>query len=113
MQWEVVRAANEQHALGACIESLQGHVIISLSLHGRHLSRNPRTFLARLSVPSSSSELDLRATAHIQRCGQTPRRYGVYLIPSLRPLFWGVPGGGRGVYGGVRSANQLCIKVTR
>jgi hypothetical protein len=33
------------------------------------------------------------------------------LTPSLPPLFWGVPGGGRGVCGGVRSANQL--KVTR
>ena len=33
------------------------------------------------------------------------------LTPSLSPLFWGVPGGGRGVCGGVRSANQL--KVTR
>jgi hypothetical protein len=32
------------------------------------------------------------------------------LTPSLSPLFWGVPGGGRGVCGGVRSANQL--KVT-
>jgi hypothetical protein len=33
------------------------------------------------------------------------------LTPSLPPLFWGVPGGGMGVCGGVRSANQL--KVTR
>jgi hypothetical protein len=33
------------------------------------------------------------------------------LTPSLSPLFWGLPGGGRGVCGGVRSANQL--KVTR
>jgi hypothetical protein len=32
-------ASNEQHALGACIESPQGHVI-SLSLHGWYLSRN-------------------------------------------------------------------------
>jgi hypothetical protein len=39
---------------------------------------NLRTFLARLIVPYSSSEFDLRATAHIQRCGQTPRGYGVY-----------------------------------
>jgi hypothetical protein len=31
--------------------------------------------------------------------------------PSLPGLFWGVPGGGRCVCGGVRSANQL--KVTR
>jgi hypothetical protein len=60
----------------------QGHVI-SPSLHGWHLSSNLRTFLARLIVPFSSSELDLRATAHIQRCGQTPRRYGVYLIKML------------------------------
>jgi hypothetical protein len=60
-------ASNEQHALGACIESSQGHVI-SLLLHGWHLSSSLRTFLARLVVP----ELDLRATAHIQRCGQTP-----------------------------------------
>jgi hypothetical protein len=36
------------------------------------------TFRARLIVPLSSSELDVRASAHIQRCGQTPRRYGVY-----------------------------------
>ena len=64
-------ASNEQHALGACIESSQGHVI-SLSLHGWYLSSSPRTFLARLIVPFSSSELDVRATAHIQRCGQTP-----------------------------------------
>jgi hypothetical protein len=33
------------------------------------------------------------------------------LTPSLLGLFWGLPGGGRGVCGGVRSANQL--KVTR
>jgi hypothetical protein len=52
--------------------------VISLSLHGWHLSSNLRTFLARLIVPFSSSELDLRATAHIQRCDQTSRRYGVY-----------------------------------
>jgi hypothetical protein len=70
MQWEVVRAASEQQALGACVESLQGHVI-SLSLHGWHLSSSLRTFLARLIAPFSSSELDLRATDHhIQRCGQ-------------------------------------------
>jgi hypothetical protein len=30
-----------------------------------------------------------------------------FLTPSLPPLFWGVTGGGRGVCGGVRSANQL------
>jgi hypothetical protein len=65
MQWEVARAASEQHALGACVESLQGHVIIGLSLHGWHLSRGLRAFLARLIVPFSSSELGLRATAHI------------------------------------------------
>jgi hypothetical protein len=34
-----------------------------------------------------------------------------FKTPSLPGLFWGVPGGGRGVCGGVRSANQL--KVTR
>jgi hypothetical protein len=33
------------------------------------------------------------------------------LTPLLPRIFWGVPGGGRGVCGGVRSANQL--KVTR
>jgi hypothetical protein len=33
------------------------------------------------------------------------------LAPSLSDLFWGVPGGGRGVCGGVRSKNQL--KATR
>jgi hypothetical protein len=27
MQWEVVRAASEQQALGACVELLQGRVI--------------------------------------------------------------------------------------
>jgi hypothetical protein len=70
-------AAIEQQALGACVDSLQGHVI-SPSLHGWHLSRSLRTFLARLVVLSSSSGLDVRAAAHIQRCGQTPRRYGVY-----------------------------------
>jgi hypothetical protein len=31
--------------------------------------------------------------------------------PSLSGLFWGAPGGGRDVCGGVRSANQS--KVTR
>jgi hypothetical protein len=64
-------AAIEQQALGACVESFQGHAI-SFSLHGWHLSSNLRTFLARLTVPFSSSELDVRAPAHIQRCGQTP-----------------------------------------
>jgi hypothetical protein len=34
-----------------------------------------------------------------------------FITPSLPPLFWGVPGGGRGGGGGVRSTNQL--KVTR
>jgi hypothetical protein len=38
---------------------------------------NPRAFLARLVVPFSSSELDLRAAAHIQRSGRSPRKYGV------------------------------------
>jgi hypothetical protein len=27
VQWEMVRAASEQQALGACVESLQGHVM--------------------------------------------------------------------------------------
>jgi hypothetical protein len=76
MQWEMARAASEQQALGARVESLQGYVS-SPSLHGWHLSRSLLTFLARLIVPFSSSELDLRATAHIQRCGRSPRRYGV------------------------------------
>jgi hypothetical protein len=83
-------ASNEQHALGACVGSSQGHVI-KLSLHGWHLSSNLHTFVARLIVPFSSSELDLRDTAHIQRCGQIPRRYGVYSrccsLPTMdRPL---------------------------
>jgi hypothetical protein len=85
-------AANEQHALGACIESFQGHVL-SPSLHGWHLSSNLRTFLAPLIVPFSSSELDVRATAHIQRCGQTDftEVWGVlkvlFTIPAMdRPL---------------------------
>jgi hypothetical protein len=83
-------ASNEQHAPGACIESFQGHVI-SLSLHGWHLSSKLRAFLARLIVPFSSSELDVRATACIQRCGQTQRGYGVYLrccsLPTMdQPL---------------------------
>jgi len=70
-------AAIEQQVLGACVESFQGHVI-SLSPHGgSHLSSNLRAFIARLIVPFSSSELDVRATAHFQRCGQTPRRDGV------------------------------------
>jgi hypothetical protein len=51
-------AAIEQQALGACIESFQGHVIscviISLSPHGPHLSSNLRTFLARLIVPATN-----------------------------------------------------------
>jgi hypothetical protein len=71
-------ASNEPQALGAFVESFQGHVI-GLSLHGWRLSRSLRTFLARLIVPFSSSELGVHAAAHIQRCGQTPRRYGVYL----------------------------------
>ena len=91
-------AAIEQHALGACVESFQG-LVISLSLHGWHLSRSLRTFLARLIVPFSSSEFDLRATAHIQRCGRSPRRHGVYLrccslptaiLDQLLPLLTGV-----------------------
>jgi hypothetical protein len=83
-------AAIEQQVLGACVESSQGH-IISLSPHGSHLSSNLRTFIARLIVPFSSSELDVRAAAHFQRCGQTPRRYGVHSrccsLPTMdRPL---------------------------
>jgi hypothetical protein len=91
MQWEMVRDANEQLALRACVESFQGHVI-SPSLHGWHLSRDLRAFLARLiGCALQDSELDLRATAHIQRRGQSPRRYGVYLrycsLPAMdRPL---------------------------
>jgi hypothetical protein len=46
-------ASIEQHALGACIESFQGHVI-TLSPHGSHLSRNLRTFLARLVAPATN-----------------------------------------------------------
>jgi hypothetical protein len=46
-------ASIEQQVLGACIESFQGHVI-SLSPHGSHLSRNLRTFLARLIVPATN-----------------------------------------------------------
>jgi hypothetical protein len=60
----------------------QGHVI-SLLLRGWHLSRGLRTFLARLIVLLSSSELDVRATAHIKRCGQTPRRYRAYLATKM------------------------------
>jgi hypothetical protein len=69
--------------------------VISLSSHGWHLSRNLRTFLPRLIVLFSSSELDVRApTAHIQRCGQTPRRYRMYLryfpLPTMyQPLATG------------------------
>jgi hypothetical protein len=41
MQWEMARDANKQQALGlalgACVESFQGHVI-SLSLHGWQFS---------------------------------------------------------------------------
>jgi hypothetical protein len=83
----VVRAASEQQALalGACVESLQGHVFSTgtgthrLSLHGWHLSRNPRAraFLARLIVSFSSSELDLRATAHIRRSGRFLQQEGM------------------------------------
>jgi hypothetical protein len=46
-------ASIEQQVLGACIESFQGHVI-SLSPHDSHLSRNLRTFLARLIVPATN-----------------------------------------------------------
>jgi hypothetical protein len=52
---------------------------------GSHLSSNLRTFLARLvACPSSARSLVfVRATAHIQRCGQTPRRYGVWGILKM------------------------------
>jgi hypothetical protein len=40
--------------------SSQGHVI-KPSLHGWHLSSSLHTFLAQLTVPFSSSELDVRA----------------------------------------------------
>jgi hypothetical protein len=46
---------NNRRSLGDCVESFQGHVI-SLSPHGWHLNRNLRTFLARLTVPFSSSD---------------------------------------------------------
>ncbi len=46
-------ASIEQQVLGACIESFQGHVI-SLSPRDSHLSRNLRTFLARLIVPATN-----------------------------------------------------------
>jgi hypothetical protein len=46
-------AAIEQQPLGGCVESSQGHVI-SLSLHGSHLSGNLRTFRARLIVPATN-----------------------------------------------------------
>jgi hypothetical protein len=52
----------------ACVESLQGQHVISPSARGWHLSSDLCAFLARLIVPFSSSELGLRATAHIQRC---------------------------------------------
>jgi hypothetical protein len=49
MQWEMVRDANEQQALGACVESFQGHVIsLSPLAHGWHLSSSLRTFLSQL-----------------------------------------------------------------
>jgi hypothetical protein len=86
-------AAIEQQVLGACVESFQGHVI-SLSPHGSHLSSSLRAFIARLMlVPFSSSELDVRATAHFQRCGQTPRRYGVYPTKMLFTAYHGSPRG--------------------
>jgi hypothetical protein len=105
MQWEVVqwyemRMNNRQQAFGACVESFQAH-IISLSLHGWHLGLSLRAFLARLIVPFSSLELDLRAAVHIQRRGQSPRRHGVYLrccsLPAMDqplchwPLAWSPP----------------------
>jgi hypothetical protein len=49
MRWELVLN-----------HSSQGHVI-KPSLHGWHLSSSLHTFLARLIVPFSSSELDVRA----------------------------------------------------
>jgi hypothetical protein len=54
-------------------------LLASRSTAGIWLGRSLRASLARLIVPFSSSELDLRATAHIQRCGRSPRGYGVYL----------------------------------
>jgi hypothetical protein len=76
MRWELV------------LSHSRAMFLISLSLHGWHLSSNLRSFLARLVVPFSSSGLDLGATAHIQRCGQTQRRYGVYpsccSLPTLQ-----------------------------
>jgi hypothetical protein len=46
-----------------CVESSQGHVI-TLSLHGWHLSSGLRAFLARLIVPFSSSELGVPCSCH-------------------------------------------------
>jgi hypothetical protein len=111
MQWEMGDGTelllNNRRWELACVESFQGHVI-SLLLHGWRLSRNLRTFLARLIVifhVVSSSELGVRATAHIQRCGQTPRRrcigYTLYfedvvhcqpwISRSHWPLAWSPP----------------------
>jgi hypothetical protein len=47
-----------------------------------------------------------------RRIKWTPQKWQqqAALTPSLLGLFWGVPGGGRGVCGDVRSANQLCEK---
>jgi hypothetical protein len=80
MRWELV--LNHSRAMVLASRS---------ALSGLHLGSNLRAYLARLIVPFSSSELDVRATAHFQRCGQTPRRYGVYLrrcsLPTMdRPL---------------------------
>jgi hypothetical protein len=54
-RWELV--LNHSRIPGPCYWPL--------SLHGWHLSSGLRTFLARLIAPFSSSELDVRAAAHI------------------------------------------------
>ena len=77
----------------ACVESLQGHVISPSLAHGWHLmSRGLRAFLAQLVAPFSSSGLDLRATAHIQRPAPWPfsaRVWGVGVVAVLFTAYYG------------------------
>jgi hypothetical protein len=73
MQWEVVRDANEQQALGACVGSFQGHVI-SLSLRGWHLSHAQPSYL------SSSTDY----TGALQQFGVWSPCHGSY--PALWPV---------------------------
>jgi hypothetical protein len=47
MQWEMARAASEQQALGACVESLQGHVVM---LFADGPSNGPSTRLSQLAL---------------------------------------------------------------